>query len=351
MINKLIGILKSSSLAKKYLEPIILSALEENFHFDKTIIGHFKDSRGIDHPLYSGLRDKIKPGWRTMLNPDNAYRIPKSAELKSQLRDAKRNIRNLKRIISSFNISLDEKSILEIGCYNGIKTFLLGLDNCSSVMGSDVSFYYEKQSSRNEKNFDSFLSKYRTAVKSLVGESENKLLDKKVSFIEDDISKTKLEENSFDIIVSWETLEHIIDIDSAFSNIRRILKNGGIAFHEYNPFFSLNGGHSLCTLDFPWGHCRLSENDFSNYIREYRPNEVGFAQKFFSESLNRMTMNDLKTASERAGLKILSIIPFVKKAHLTIYNNTVLHETQQNYPTVDTMDFISPVVWVIHQKI
>ncbi len=54
----------------------------------------------------------------------------------------------------------------------------------------------------------------------------------------DDISKSFLPDNSFDIITSWETLEHIVDIDSALANIKRILRSGGIAIHQYNPFFS-----------------------------------------------------------------------------------------------------------------
>ena len=45
-----------------------------------------------------------------------------------------------------------------------------------------------------------------------------------MKFVEDDISKSSLPDNSFDIIVSWETLEHIINVDSALESIKRILK-------------------------------------------------------------------------------------------------------------------------------
>ena len=34
---------------------------------------------------------------------------------------------------------------------------------------------------------------------------------------------------------------------------------------------ALNGGPALCTLDFPWGHARLDAADFERYCREVRP--------------------------------------------------------------------------------
>ena len=44
----------------------------------------------------------------------------------------------------------------------------------------------------------------------------------------------------------------------------------GIVFNKYNPFFCQGGGHSLCSLDFPWGHVRLTPIEFDRYMEEYR---------------------------------------------------------------------------------
>ena len=351
MIRKIAGKIKSSSLGKKYLEPILADLLEDSFHFNRTVIGKFKDSFGNENPLYAGLRSKIKPGWQSMFDEKKSNRIPSSSELKVNLVAAKRHIKNLKTSLQSNNISLKNKTILEIGCYNGMKTLLLGLEECSSVTGSDVTFYYEKQSDQNNSQVDSHLTKLRSAVSSLFSEEQNSIIKAKTNFVEDDITKSALPDNSFDIISSWETLEHITNIDAAFSNMNRILKPGGIAFHEYNPFFSLNGGHSLCTLDFPWGHCRLNEKDFLRYITEIRPNEYDLASGFYLNSLNRMTTHDLRTASQKAGFKILALIPFVKKAHLNLYSAAAFGETANHYPTLDPVDLIAPVIWVIHQKL
>jgi SAM-dependent methyltransferase len=346
MINNLIGKVKRSTVVKKYFEPLLISAIEGEFNFNKKTIGTFKDSFNNDHDLFSGLRSKIKPGWQSMLNPENKNRIPSKAELKTTLVESKRHIKNLKSTLNSFDVNMKEKTILEIGCYNGIKTYLMGLENCESVTGSDVSFYYEN----HMNNVNSYLDLLHQEVFNLFSENERNLINQKIKFVEDDISKSSLPDNSFDLIFSWETLEHIIDVDSAFANIKRILKPNGIAVHQYNPFFSLNGGHSLCTLDFLWGHCRLNQEDILRYFKELRPTEYQLASSFYLDSLNRLTLNGLKAASAKAGLEILALIPFVKKAHLSVYKDNFYRETKRHYPNVGPIDLISPVVWVICRK-
>jgi len=346
MIKKLIGKIKNSLLLKRYLEPLILNSLED-FYFNKKIIGSFLDSSNNNHSLYAGLRSRIKPGWQTMLKPENKNKIPLQAELKTNLVGAKRILKDFKRILSSFDVDLKEKNILEIGCHNGMKTYFLGLEDCELVTGSDVSFYYEEQTN----NVDSYLNQLRQKTLNLFREKEKNVIKKKVKFLEDDITKTSIPTNTYDIIASWETLEHIIDIDAAFKNMHRILKPNGIIFHQYNPFFSLNGGHSLCTLDFLWGHCRLNENDFLRYIHEFRENEYQLASSFYLNSLNRLTISDLEKASKKSGLEILALVPFVKKAHLSVYQNNFFVQIRQHYPTVKQIDLISPVVWILQRKV
>jgi SAM-dependent methyltransferase len=346
MIKRLIGKITNSLLLKRYLEPLILNSLE-NFYFNKKITGSFLDSSNNNHNLYAGLRSKIKPGWQAMLIPENKNKIPSHAELKTNLVRTKRILKDFKHILSSFNVDLKEKDVLEIGCHNGMKTYCLGLEDCELVTGSDVSFYYEGQT--NDVN--SYLNQLRQKTIDLFQEKEKNVIKKKVKFLEDDISKTSISANTYDIIASWETLEHIIDIDAAFKNMHRILKPNGITFHQYNPFFSLNGGHSLCTLDFLWGHCRLNENDFLRYIHDFRANEYQLASSFYLNSLNRLTISDLEKASKKNGLEILTLVPFVKKAHLSVYQNIFYEQIRQHYPTVQQIDLISPVIWVIQRKV
>jgi len=52
--------------------------------------------------------------------------------------------------------------------------------------------------------------------------------DKKVIFQQGDIQNIKIEENSFDNVISFETLEHLHEPDKALQEIRRVLKNDGL---------------------------------------------------------------------------------------------------------------------------
>ncbi len=112
MLNTLIGKIKKSSLLKRYLEPIILNSIED-FNYDKKIIGSFSDSFNNKHTLYSGLRNKLKPGWQNMFNETNKNKIPSPSELKTSLIEAKRNLKDFKNILNSFSIDLKENQFLK----------------------------------------------------------------------------------------------------------------------------------------------------------------------------------------------------------------------------------------------
>ncbi len=172
----------------------------------------------------------------------------------------------------------------------------------------------------------------------------------RVSF--DDISIEKLSSrDEFDAIVSWQTLEHIENPERAFKRMFRALKNGGFCFHEYNPFFSHTGGHSLCTLDCLYGHCRLSATDFKNYIKQFRPEEEKMAIEFYEHSLNRMSLADLNSYLQLAGFKTVSILPWISRDGLKRFDEKVLRQVQANYPTVCDIDLLATSVCVLIQKV
>ncbi|MGB0178095.1 MAG: hypothetical protein ACPF9D_13080, partial [Owenweeksia sp.] len=121
--------------------------------------------------------------------------------------------------------------------------------------------------------------------------------------------------------------------------------------HEYNPFFCLNGGHSLCTLDFLWGHVRLSDDDFQKYLREIRPEEKERAYSFYKKGLNRTTLKDLHDQLERSGLEVFSILPFTKEQHVRMADANILAQGQKNYPNLTLQDLVTPRVFVMARKV
>lgn len=78
----------------------------------------------------------------------------------------------------------------------------------------------------------------------IYGKEQGRLADFRVA----DIVNSGLSDNSCDIVVSTETLEHMVDIDLVLSEIYRVLKPGGVIvlsvpydtpFSLWNTFFSL----------------------------------------------------------------------------------------------------------------
>lgn len=245
--------------------------------------------------------------------------------------------------------------ILELGCHGGAHACAMAEFGAGHVDGIDIPLYGIRQSLGKIQNVKSierqseWLSRlrektilhYETRYKCKVAE--------KLAFFDLDVLNLESLE-SYDAVVSWQTLEHVARPQKAFENIFRSLRPNGIAFHAYNPYFSIDGGHSLCTLDFPYGHARLANADFENYIKKYRLKEFEVAKNFFYDSLNRMTLADLKNYTERAGFETLELIHWQNKQDLGCIDQTVLEQIRALYPNVTLNDLLSRSVWVFLKR-
>ena len=121
-------------------------------------------------------------------------------------------------------------------------------------------------------------------------------------------------------------------------------------YHDYNPFFAANGGHSLCTLDFPWGHARLDAADFKRYVADLRPDEFDQALRFYSESLNRMTRAELRDSIADAGLDLLHVLPWSDRALVRHLTPDVVAEVSRVHPRATIEDLITTFVVVVARR-
>jgi SAM-dependent methyltransferase len=225
------------------------------------------------------------------------------------------------------------------------------------VIATDVAAYYVTQrpdgsaldnlAGIERRRLDAIRSRVATLSESLISPLSR---NDDLAFVEDDICASNLADGAFDVICSFEVLEHLRDPYAAFREMHRLLKPGGLGVHEYNPFYSLTGGHSLCTLDFPWGHARLSSGDFERYISLVRPEESQQAIRFYHYNLNRMSLADLLNAADQAGLHTLGVFPTINDTHLSLASSTCISDCQSNNTTVHAIDLASPLVRVVHQK-
>jgi 2-polyprenyl-3-methyl-5-hydroxy-6-metoxy-1,4-benzoquinol methylase len=307
----------------------------------------FVDQFGTSHPLDAGLRDRLKPQWRTMFDPVARAEPFSDAVLQSRAAKAERTVAESTALIASVaGIPLAGR-ILEVGCHDGAVAHQLSRQPGNAVVASDMARYYlvpgSDESSGDELELQQVkLAELRARAGSFAGPNVGR-----VEFVEDDITQTNLDPASFDAIVSFEVLEHVQDPGLAFESMARLLKPGGIAYHDYNPFFSSIGGHSLCTLDFAWGHARLGPPDFERYLREIRPTETDEALRFYLESLNRMSIADLRDAVEASGLELLAIIPWTDRKLVPQLSDTVVAEVRRTYPTATAADLLATFVAVV----
>jgi SAM-dependent methyltransferase len=136
----------------------------------------------------------------------------------------------------------------------------------------------------------------------------------------------------FDLVFSNAVLEHVKCPEEVFSEMYRVLKVGGYAYHHWNPFASLEmGGHDIgIPFHFPWAHLRLSPQQHIDKLNEVlidpdllmRANSPGHTiskerarelvkdvplfYRNMMEDLNKVRIREMLDHASRAGLQIVS---------------------------------------------
>lgn len=179
-----------------------------------------------------------------------------------------------------------------------------------------------------------------------------KQIKNNVNFINADISHNNLNlEKEIDLIYSTSVLEHVIDLENAFKQMYKLLKTKGLIFHNYNPFFSVYGGHALGNGDSPFMHLRLSINEYEDYIKNYRPYEAEIAIKWLNNSMNRkINQKRLKNILKNCGFKIVFFQSNnYHKLNFDI-NKKILNECLKNYNFLELEDLLGHSVTFIASK-
>ena len=131
------------------------------------------------------------------------------------------------------------------------------------------------------------------------------------------------EDNSFDLIYTISTFEHINGIGETLSEIKRVLKPGGKFFTDFCPIWtSIAGHHVYChgpamrqgydrdeqVLNAipPWAHLYMSEDEMEFYLSKTELNEdrikaiIEFI--FHGQDINRMSAFELRNNIFNSGM-------------------------------------------------
>jgi ubiquinone/menaquinone biosynthesis C-methylase UbiE len=126
------------------------------------------------------------------------------------------------------------QDVLDIGCNNGYGTKIIS-KNCASIIGVDVSDQAVAEAQRTYATGD--------------------LQFRVISGL-----SLPFEDQTFDLITSFQVIEHVADVEEYLSEIKRVLKTGGkVVFTTPNAEVRLDPGTK------PW-------NPF--HVREYSPEEL-----------------------------------------------------------------------------
>jgi|GEM_PF-523487 len=181
--------------------------------------------------------------------------------------------------------------ILEIGSGTGELCLYMSFKGASQVIGIDI-----------------LLQSIETAQETLLSQFPE--LEGTVSFNQIDIRQ--LSESEFDLIVSIDSFEHIIDVPQILKEIKPRLKEGGKIYISFGPLFhspfgdhtwiraALPGG-SLC----PWTHVLLPKNWLLKILSKHYNKEVKDFLNWHFLSLNQLTVADFRKIFYDSGFQVL----------------------------------------------
>lgn len=128
-----------------------------------------------------------------------------------------------KTVLSFLDKDLSGKKMLEVGCGNGDFSNYLAVNNNADILGLDFSTESIKIANQKKEVFGAKTSSF------MVGDAQN----------------IDLPDNSFDIIVSCECLEHIPVPQKMVSEIFRLLKPGGMVVLTTENYFNAYAYHRV----------------------------------------------------------------------------------------------------------
>lgn len=200
-------------------------------------------------------------------------------------------------------ISLQGKTILDVGCGDGILSLgLLEKTKATRVVGVDL-FEVDREELKKVASRNGKIQIPSTEL---------------LTFLKSTPTSIPLETSSVDVVVSWSVFEHVEDFESLWSEIRRVLKPGGLIFTQIWPmFWSEHGSHlwpwmNDSFIQYKKAHTQIIEDIESSIEDEGLSNSV----RDLYMSCNRITVDELQDSMLSAGLTIAKVELSTEGFHL-----------------------------------
>jgi SAM-dependent methyltransferase len=125
--------------------------------------------------------------------------------------------------------------------------------------------------------------------------------------------------NSFDVVFSWSTFEHVAEPTALLRDVHRVLRPNGVLMIQIWPFFHSQHGSHLWQY-FPEGFVQLlhSQEEIEAAVRADPGPEPDWAERLLDEarSCNRITLDGLQGAFLEAGFSVGKLELLTEPVHL-----------------------------------
>ncbi len=189
-------------------------------------------------------------------------------------------------------VDFEGKDILDAGCGPGGKTYFYSLKGCKSLIAVDID---EKRISLAKK-----FAEYKGA--------------KNIQFRVESLADLPFEDDSFDIIMMNDVIEHI-DIkilNEALKECKRVLRPGGKLCAEFPPWTSYDASHLMDYINIPWCQVIFSDKTLINVVKHkgVKESKIGTlnAIEHYKE-LNKITQKKFHDIVDKIGFNILVLKP------------------------------------------
>lgn len=186
-----------------------------------------------------------------------------------------------------------EKKVLDVGCGEGGKSLYYAGCGAESVVGIDLVEEYSAKSA---------------ALAERLGLSD------KFRFVCGSALALPFGDGTFDTVIMNDFFEHVSDPASALREAMRVLKDGGMLFVNFPPYYHPYGAHLSDAINVPWVHLFFSEKTMIGAYKELiadKPDAKRRAElKIRSDGngevlgyINKMTLRRAKRTIASLGMK------------------------------------------------
>ena len=124
------------------------------------------------------------------------------------------------------------------------------------------------------------------------------------------------ESNEFDLVCSFNTFEHLVDPTSAFEEVFRVTRPGGLIYLDFGPLYCSPWGlHAYQSLRMPYPQYLFSPEFINSKLGELGIWDLG-RKRTELQHLNRWTVSQFANLWRRSRLDVIASNPYSIEEHM-----------------------------------